>query len=76
MYEHFGWEFSAEYGSVLQTFLKDNAARRAKIAAAKGIKGSEPLNLYHPAEYGLRAEQLSEGVFKDYADRYELTSSK
>lgn len=76
VYKDFGWEVSPEYEVVLQQFLKDNAERRAKIAERKGRSKSEPLNIYHPSEYGLTNEQLSEGVFAEYAKQYNITSPK
>jgi hypothetical protein len=75
VYKEFGWEVTPEYEVVLQQFLKDNADRRAKIAERKGLSKTK-LNIYHPSEFGLTVDELNEGVFDEYAKRFNITSPK
>jgi hypothetical protein len=75
VYSHYYWNFSSEYEKIMQEYLIENTKRRAEIAKKNGKSKTEPLNLYHPKEYGLTKEQLSEGIYAEYAERYQITST-
>lgn len=75
VYKQFGWEFTAEYEKILHEYVRESTVKRAKIAAKRGKDKSQPLNLYHPKEYGLEAEQLTSGVFQAYVEEFKITST-
>lgn len=75
VYKQFGWEFTSEYEKILRGYIQESTEKRAKIAAKRGKDKSQPLNLYHPKEYGLETKQLTTGVFQAYAEEFKITST-
>ena len=67
-----GLEYTSEYNSLLDTYLADNAAKRA---ALKKTKTDKTVHAYSLEDYGLTREMV-EKEFGEYIDTYKLKEVK
>lgn len=73
IYSTFNWPFTSEYEKILKDFLEQDAKKRED---QKKNRKAEKLHSYTPEEFGLTAEILSSGLFKEYIDRYNIPMSR
>jgi hypothetical protein len=76
IYLQFGWNFTAEYETVLKNHLADDKKHRDEVKARKVKEGNTQLHTYSPEEFGITAAELSRGGYKDYTERYGVPLSK
>jgi hypothetical protein len=73
IYQTFNWPFTVEYEKILREFLEDDSKKRE---SQKKNRNADKLHSYTPEEFGLTAETLSSGLFKEYIDRYNIPMSR
>jgi hypothetical protein len=73
IYQMHNWEFTTEYEKILQQYIDSNRAERAKI---KEAKGGSVLHHYSPEEFGLTEQELCEGQFRQYIERFNIPISR
>jgi hypothetical protein len=74
VYANFGWEFTEEYKKILcAEIAKDTVKRQALKTQRTGNENTgNTLHEYAPEEFSLTTEELSSGVFADYAERFKV----
>eukprot|EP01033_Poteriospumella_lacustris_P007466 gene7467-5364_t len=73
IYAKFNWPFTVEYEKILREFLAEDAKKRE---SQKKNRRADKLHTYTPEEFGLTAEELSSGLFKEYINRYNIPMSR
>lgn len=82
VYAQFNWEYTAEYDTILKNYLEENRKQREETKRKlekknKALKGEkDKLHNYKPEDFGLTKNQLSEGPFATYINRYNIKSDK
>merc|ERR1711871_91885 len=66
IYEEFGFKFTKEYEQKLDQYLEENRKEREAVQKSRQGNNSAVLHSYRPEDYGIRGEELSEGVFSEY----------
>eukprot|EP01031_Cornospumella_fuschlensis_P031477 gene31477-38045_t len=75
IYKENGWEFSAEYESILEKYLQKNKEDRER-AKQEQAKSKDVLHHYTPEEFSLTAEELTSGNFEKYVQMFKVPMSK
>ena len=74
IYSKFNWKYTEEYDKILDDYLAQNERERAAIK--KNKSKSNVLHSYTPEEFGLSAEEMSSGTFREYVDKFNVPMSK
>jgi hypothetical protein len=63
-----------QYEQIIEEYLAENKRQREAIKAKKGGK-AETLHSYTAEEFGVRTQELCEGDFAAYVQRYNVPMS-
>lgn len=73
IYQQFGWTFTAEYERIINDYLEENKRQREAVKAKKGK--SAPLHHYSAEEFSIATQELMEGDFAEYVQRFNVPMS-
>jgi len=73
IYKNFGWDYSSEYDEILDRYLAKNAKDRDEVKRRKSK--NDVLHAYDPETYGLTAEELSSGRFREYIEKFNIPTT-
>ncbi len=76
VYKQFGWEVSARYEKILVDYLEENRKQREAFKAKAGRSDKASMHDHKPENFGLTAQQLSEGLYGEYIREFKITTSK
>lgn len=73
IYKQFGWKFTAEYERIINEYLEENKRQRDAVKAKKGSAAA--LHTYTAEEFSISTQELMEGDFADYVQRFNVPMS-
>lgn len=66
-----GWEFTQVYEDILKAYLEGNKRDREKMT-----KKGQALHTYTAEDFGLSNEELSQGPFETYVNRFHIPKDR